>query len=128
MPARSLARYADELSPGEDRWNLRLLAHEFGLVWQHADASERRELIEQEPEPTGDVRWDAFLAAYAEHLAFHAHLSAPAWTAQARRHLETLWFPLTADLPTLRVEALVHAPASFEAHGILVARRELEVV
>lgn len=125
---RTLSSYAGELEAGEDRWNLRLLLHEFGLVWQDASVSARTGLIADEPAPTGDRRWDAFLAAYAEHLAYHAGVPAPTWTTAPDRHLEVVWFPLTAGLATLRHEALVSAPASFEAHGILLARRELEVV
>lgn len=128
MTVRTLARYATELVAGDDRWNLRLLLHEFGLVWEDAPAAERAALIAEAPAPTGDLRWDAFLAAYGEHLAYHAGLPASPWMADPTRHLEVVWFPLAAELSTLRHEAIVTAPASFEAHGILLARRELQVV
>ncbi len=128
MQAPSLATYARRLIPGEDSWNLRLLLHEFGLVWQSAAAKDQLALIAAEPSPTGDRHWDAFLAAYAEHLAYHADLESPAWTTRPQRYLDTVWFPVMADLATLRVEAIVHAPAHFDAHGVLIARRELEVV
>lgn len=125
---RTLASYAQELDPADDRWNLRLLLHEFGLVWQHAARSERAPLIADEPARTGNKRWDAFLAAYAEHLAYHSDLPSPHWARDESRYLRTVWFPLTADIPTLRVEAYVHCPAHFDSHGVMIARRELRVV
>lgn len=124
---RPLASYAPDLAEGDDTWRLRLLLHEFGLTWQAASTAERPRLIEAEPAPV-DPRWDAFLAAYAEHLAYHAGVQPPAWVFEPERYLDQFWFPVTADLPALRVEALVHAPAHFEAHGVLLARRELQVV
>ncbi len=124
----TLSEYARLLASGDDRFNLRLLLHEFGLVWQDADTHERRTLISATPPPTGSPQWDAFLAAYAEYLAYHAGLPTPPWAAEPDRYLDTVWFPLTADVATLRVEALVHAPAHFDAHGVFIARRELQVV
>jgi hypothetical protein len=128
VDGRTLSQYAGMLDPRDDRWNLRLLLHEFGLVWQDATAGERRQLIGDAPPPTGSRRWDAFLGAYAEHLAYHAGQPAPSWATSPDRYLHTVWFPLTDDIATLRVEALVHAPAHFDAHGVFIARRELEVV
>ncbi len=122
-----LAAYAPQLTDADDIWGLRLLLHDFGLVWQHSSPRDRIRLIAHEPPTCGNRRWDAFLAAYAEHLAYHEDIEAPAWVYETTRYLPAFWFP-GAELETLRVEAIVHAPAAFEAHGILLARRELEVV
>ena len=127
-PLRTLASYVPELSGADDRWRLRVLLHDFGLVWQATQVEGQAALLAEEPTPVGDARWDAFLAAYAEHLAYHAGLPAPGWALLPARYLRRFWFPLTAAVPTLRVEALVHAPGHFEAHGVLLARRELVVV
>lgn len=124
----SLASLVPELVGHDDTWRLRLLLHEFGLRWAGAERAERVALVAEEPTTTGDGRWDAFLGAYAEHLAFHAGFTPPAWALAPGRYLTGYWFAGGADLATLRVEAIVHAPAAFEAHGVLLARRELDVV
>ncbi len=97
-------------------------------MWQDCAPSARHALIAEAPAPCGSARWDAFLAAYAEYLAYHDGLTAPRWCHAPSRYLDVIWFPLTAELATLRTEALVHAPAHFDAHGIMIARRELGVV
>lgn len=48
---------------------------------------------------------------------------AAAWTA--RRRLTTFWFPFNSA--AARVDAVVHAPASFRNRGIFVAPEELGV-
>ena len=130
MPARVVANrlcdYVDELRDAKDSWRLRVVLHDFGHVWAQASVDVRPRLIADRPDSTGNRRWDAFLAAYAEHLAYHARVDAPEWVFEDERYLSSWWIPL-GELDTLRVEAIVHAPAAFEAHGILIARRELEV-
>ena len=54
-------------------------------------------------------------------------LDTPAWVFHEDRYLPYFWYPATSS-PTLRVEAVVHSPAAFEAHGVLLADRELLVV
>ena len=68
--AGRLARTAD----GKVRWKL---VWEFleEYRWELADV--QLSLLEDEPSPTGDERWDALLAALAEHLA--ARFKVP-WT------------------------------------------------
>jgi hypothetical protein len=48
---------------------------------------------------------------------------APAWSAD--RRLTVFWFPF--NTPAARVDAMVHAPASFRSRGIFVAPGELSV-
>jgi hypothetical protein len=59
--------------------------------------------------------------------AWHDRLEPPSWVFNADRYLDSFWYPATS-LPTLRVEAVVHAPAAFEVRGVLVSDRELAVV
>jgi len=100
--------------------------HDFGLVWHDAPKTDRLLLVEAEP-PSIDDRWDAFLAAYVEHHCWHDDLTTPSWVFDERRYLSSFWFP-GPNLASLRVESIVHSPAAFEAHGILLAARELIVV
>ncbi len=102
------------------RW--RLLA-EFLEDYRWEPAGTRFALLEAEPVPTGDERWDVFLAALAEHLAAKDGRGAPPWVD--RRSLRQLWFPF--NTPAARVDAIVHAPAAFRRRGVYVAAHELDV-
>lgn len=84
----------------------------------------RRALLETEPDPTGDARSDALLAALAEHLAYHDGATIPHWAEEPNRFLDRWWFPV--NLPSARVAALVGAPASFRRRGVFIDRRDLE--
>ncbi len=90
------------------------------------DDDERRQSLIPEPPLTGDPRWDALLAALAEHLAFHAELPMPAWADDPQRFLTTFWFPV--DLPSIRARALITSPASMARRGVMIDRLDLERV
>jgi hypothetical protein len=102
------------------RW--RLVA-EFLEEYHWEPPQVRGALLTNEPDGTGDVRWDVFLAGLAEYLAARDHAGAPSW-AQSRQ-LGTLWFPFNS--PGARTDALVHAPAAFRRRGVYVAAQELHV-
>jgi hypothetical protein len=88
--------------------------------WESADI--QPSLLKDEPGPVGDDRWDALLAALAEHLAAQHDLAPPEWTEP--RVLGRPWFP--AELEIQRAEALVWAPAAFRKHGVYLSARDLE--
>ena len=77
----------------------------------------RAELIRDEPPPTGDRRFDAYLAALAEHLAYHFGLPVPAWVHDPGRTLEQWWFPAGRAFHAV---ALVRSPAAFRRRGIFI--------
>ncbi|WP_347618900.1 hypothetical protein [Nonomuraea sp. B1E8] len=80
-------------------------------------------LLQAEPEPVGDERWDALLAALAEHLAAKHDLAPPPpWAAL--RVLRRPWFP--AELASQRTDALVWAPSAFRKHGVYLSINDLE--
>ena len=126
ITANVLARYVSALRGSDEDFRLRLVLHDFGMVFQHAATAERVVLLAEEPE-LFDARWDAFLAAYAEHLAHHAGLEAPAWVGGPRRYLREFWFP-GRRFPRERAATILTTPGAFEAHGIWFPARELEVV
>jgi hypothetical protein len=104
----------------DERW---LMIAEFLEEHRHEPRERRLALLQQEPPPTGDERWDVFLAALSEHLAAKDGRRGPRWCE--RRHLKRFWFPF--NTPAARTEAIVHAPAAFRRRGVMVARAELEV-
>lgn len=107
---------------GDDGHRWRLVA-EFLEEYRHEPAADRAALLADEPPSTGDERWDVFLAALAEHLATRDGRGAAAWAGE--RRLTVFWFPFNSA--AARVDAVVHAPASFRSRGIFVAPQELGV-
>ncbi|MDP9405707.1 MAG: hypothetical protein M3O86_03775, partial [Actinomycetota bacterium] len=92
--------------------------------FRHEDRASQQRLIADEPPPVA-ARWDALLAALAEHLAFHRRLRCPPWTQQGQRFLSTAWF--LSELPAARTAALETSPASFRRRLIFLDRGDLEV-
>jgi hypothetical protein len=120
MALFELARHLAAADDDRHRW--RLIA-EFLEEHRHEPAAKRPALLAGEPPSTGDERWDVFLAALAEHLASLDGRGAPGWAAD--RRLPVFWFPFNSA--AARVDAVVHAPASFRSRGIFVAPGELGV-
>jgi hypothetical protein len=86
--------------------------------FREADADVRATLLRARPATTGDARWDAFIAALAEHLAYHHDLPTPSWTDRKERFLLRWWFP--TDLPSVKAAALAESPAAFRRHGVFI--------
>ncbi|WP_205800900.1 hypothetical protein [Micromonospora thermarum] len=84
-------------------------------------AETRVDLLRDEPGLTGDPRWDALLAALAEHLLAQADLAPPAWVDA--RVLRRAWFP--AELAIHRADALAWAPAAFRKRGVYLSVHDL---
>jgi hypothetical protein len=98
------------------------------IVWEFLrsaqdDGFPLRNLVEQEPEQTGDPRFDAMLAAVAEDLCVHADEAPPDWVHESHRFLARAWW--VSNLPSARAAALVHTPASYRRRGVMVERRDL---
>ncbi|MBL9187155.1 MAG: hypothetical protein JNK23_06740 [Opitutaceae bacterium] len=74
--------------------------------------------------PQGDVA-DAWLAAYAEHLAQKIHRTAPRWAFAPGRVATNPIFDAGADSPMLRFLALAHAPAAFKRRNIFTPSVDL---
>ncbi len=113
--ASRLARTVDE----KVRWKL---VWEFLEEYRWEAGDVQPSLLRDTPPLTGDERWDALLAALAEHLAARHDLAPPQWAEP--RVLRRPWFP--AQLKIQRAEALVWAPAAFRKHGVYLSARDLE--
>lgn len=81
------------------------------------------QLLIREPPLIGDHRFDALLAAAAEHLAARHGLPGPLWALAVERFLYRAWSVST--LPSARVQALLWTPASFRRRGIYLDRHDL---
>lgn len=103
----------------EDAW---ICVRDFLDDFYAADYPTREAMIRDEPTPTGDTRFDAYLAALAEHFAYHYGLTTPAWAHQPGRFLDQFWFPTTCK--SLHAMALVQSPAAFRRRGIFVDETE----
>ena len=78
----------------------------------------RQSIIDEEPNPTGNNHFDAFLAALCEYLAYHYNLKLPDWALMQNRFLKKWWFPNNYNfmVPT----CLMQSPASFKRRGIFI--------
>lgn len=101
------------------------VVREFLVEFFHEEPTRQAVLLRDPPSHTGSERWDAFLAALAEHLAFHHQVRCPAWTQEEKRSLRTAWF--TSSLPAARAAAMETSPASFRRRLIFLDRADLDV-
>lgn len=74
--------------------------------------------IADPPEQTGEGRYDAFLAALAEHLALSAGLVVPSWTSGRERFLDRFWF--VSEVKGFRAVSIARAPAAFRRRGVFL--------
>jgi transcriptional regulator with XRE-family HTH domain len=116
MTLADLAR-AGRLHRTDDEAMLRLCL-QFIDDYRGADKGSRARLLEDPPPSTGDARWDAFLGALAEHLAYHDDLPTPRWVDRKGRFLKRWWF--LSDLPSVMASAMAESPAAFRRRGIFV--------
>ena len=119
MTLAGLGRRLAQVEDAKTRWKL---VWEFLEEYRWEPDDVQRSLLRDEPPTTGDERWDALLAALAEHLAARHDLAAPEWTEIPV--LPRPWFP--AELEVQRAGALVWAPAAFRKHGVYLSVRDLE--
>lgn len=119
----TIAELAEEIAGVVDAVPWRLI-REFLVEFTHEEAWSQAGLLRNTPRSTGSQRWDAFVAALAEHLAFHQRLPCPTWTADPRRSLASAWF--LSNLPAARAAAMETSPASFRRRLIFLDRGDLD--
>lgn len=122
MTMAELARALADVAPDAVPWRL---LREFVVEFIHEDPPTQAALLRDTPESTGSERWDAFVAALAEHLAFHHRLPCPRWTQDPQRSLTSAWF--LSRLPAARAAAMETSPASFRRRVIFLDRGDLDV-
>src|ERR1700730_8752179 len=111
MSLAVLARHVVAAMDDKVRWKL---VWEFLEEYRWEPAEIQVSLLRDEPESVGDERWDALLAALAEHLDAQHDLAPPGWAEP--RVVRRGWF--SAELAIQRADALAWAPAAFRKHGV----------
>ena len=106
-----------EISPPDRHEALRWVA-QFMDSFERAAPARRAAMVAVEPRSTGDKRWDAMLAAAAEHLCYHHGLSVPSWSVDPSRFLERWWF--VSPYRSVHASALVSTPAAFANRGVFI--------
>ncbi|MBI2498056.1 MAG: hypothetical protein HYV75_09180 [Opitutae bacterium] len=74
--------------------------------------------------PQGQVA-DAWLAAYAEHVAGRTGQVAPGWAASRRRVAAEPWFAVDPGNPAARLAALRDSPSAFKKRNLFTPAVEL---
>jgi hypothetical protein len=121
---QTLAGVSARIRAGDHlRFAVREFLDEFALLPRDAL---RERAIRDRPEPTSDVRADAFLAALAEHLACAHELPRPAWAVDPERFLDRFWF--VSAVESFRALAIAQSPAAFRRRGIFVSTGALQRV
>lgn len=101
--------------------SVRELLDEYALLLHDG---QRLRVFAERPEPTGDQRHDAYLAALAEHFATAAGLATPSWATEPDRFLTRFWF--VSEVRGFRALAIAESPAAFRRRNVFVSRRSLE--
>ncbi len=104
---------------------LRLVAQAISDFRSLGHARDRRTFLRQPP-TTGDVRWDALVAAVAAREARRGGMDIPVWSEQPEFFLDQAWF--VTQSPGLRAIAFVESPADFALRNVYLDPAELESV
>lgn len=121
--AQEITRGLEEGWPDSDM--VRLMA-QVVEEFQRTTDSEQRQQILWEPRLTGDMRWDAALAALALHLCRLAGFArTPDWTRAGNRFSPGLfWVGLGQD-SALQAHVLQRTPAYFKGRGVMLNEANL---
>lgn len=122
----SLTDLAHEIAAADDHLHRTKLVHEFVRGYEETPSVERGALLTEEPGPTGQRAWDAVVAALGDHYANRDGLRVPRWVDASGRRVHPPF--ALVDTRGVRTMALVHSPAAFLRHGVLVMPEDLEPV
>lgn len=119
----SLQNIAARVVAGEDfKHTVRELLDQLALM----SPDQVQRAIERKPIPTGDIRFDAYLGALAEHVAAINRLQRPDWSYEPDRFLNQFWF--VSEIRGFRALALAESPAAFRRRGIFISAGSLRRV
>lgn len=78
------------------------------------------------PQPTGDRRYDAWIAGLVELRLHDVHVPAPDWAAEKDRAVEGEW--LVSGIEPLRISTRHQTPEPLLRRGVLIDSRDLTSV
>lgn len=79
-------------------------------------------MIQEEPKHLDQVK-DAYLAAVAEHLAYHSGIEIPEWVRGPSRFLKEPFF--AGDIEKLKLLLIKESPAAFRRRMLFVSGNAL---
>lgn len=94
--------------------------------WTLSKTEGKFALVQEQPPQTGDLRYDAYLAALAEHLCRREGIPCPDWMDKPGYVLDRAWF--LTSVPDLYPRAVVHSPVAFRRRLIFVDDTEFDRV
>ena len=120
----ALETYANAVRSGWPAADLeRAILHDLPRRFHGLPAEAQADVLATAPSLT-HTRWDALIAAVTEHVArLHGH-DLPAWIDEPERFLDRTW--VLPDIPFMRRNAILYAPAAFIRHGALPDPRDLD--
>lgn len=120
-----VAQYVDTIDNAwSDAERYRMLITDLPRRFHAASRELQAKSLEDPPRLTG-TKWDALLAAVAEHFAIcHGH-PVPDWCDDPERSLKIYWMPLPVYGKGFPGFVYRDTPGAFLRHGVLVADWEL---
>lgn len=124
-PYWRVAEYADTIeSAWSDSERFRMLVTDLGRRFHNSSRDRQEHALVEAPRLTG-TRWDALLAAMAEHIAItHGH-PVPDWCDDPQRSLKIYWMPLPVFGKRFPGMVYRDTPGAFLRHGVMIGDREL---
>lgn len=101
----------------------RAIIHDLPRRFHALPPAAQKRVLSEAP-PLTNTRWDALLAATAEHIArLHGH-PVPDWVDEAPRFLDPPW--VLSNVRRIRIDSILYAPAAFIRHGALPDPKDLD--
>ena len=124
LEAVTLSEMVECIRPCDtDVWRSRFLTRTFWMRWSGKPPEVQTAMIAEEPLPLG-VRWDAFIAGYAQELSVRYRLPPPGWALKPGRYLDHVWPIFDQGGIGMHFTAIAPAPFLLE-HGILLRDYEM---
>ena len=124
-PYWRVAQYADTIDNAlSDSERFRMLLSDLARRF-HNSSRDRQEYALREPPRLTGTKWDALLAATAEHIAItHSH-PVPDWCDDPERSLKIYWIPLPVFGKRFAGMICRDTPGAFLRHGVMIGDQEL---
>jgi hypothetical protein len=91
--------------------------------YQRSSVEAREQMIKEQPNETGDPRFDALIAGIVEYSCAVNRVGAPKWTQEEKYFLGTFWF--VSGLESLHADAFVSSPISCKRRGVFLTQDSL---